>query len=100
MIYDLLNICGEQWFDNGWLSPIVADANLPVRLLSFDAQLKQQNVLLTLLVNGEEQLSHYELERNTDGLNFSFLHRQPARNIAGEHRYDFSDSKFPQNKVL
>lgn len=92
---DQLNICGEQWFDNGWLSQVVPDANLPVRLLNFTGEMKGGTAELTWRVAGESGVAHYLLERSTNGAGFAPLNRQSARNTPGTHLYGYSDAKLP-----
>lgn len=96
---DLLNICGEQWFDNGWLSQLVADGSLPVRLLSFAGEMKEGAVELNWRVTAETGVSHYLLERSTNGTNFTTLNRQMARNMPGSLVYRFTDAKLPAGPV-
>jgi PKD repeat protein len=92
---DLVNICGEQWFDNGWLSQILPDANLPVRLLSFDAVAAPARVELSWKVTAENDVAGYTLERSINGANFVPVHSQAARNQPGAQVYRFTDSKLP-----
>lgn len=92
---DLLNICGELWYDNGWLSPIVADANLPVRLLSFKANPMAQAVELLWQVEAEQDLEHYEVQRSTNGIQYTTIYTEKARNLPFRSQYRVMDGKLP-----
>jgi PKD repeat protein len=96
---DLMNICGEQWFDNGWLSQIVPDNNLPVRLLSFTGRLQQGVAELLWKVAEEQDVSHYTLQRSTNAQQFENIHHQPARNLPGTFEYRHIDAKLPAGHV-
>lgn len=97
---DLVNICGEQWFDNGWLSQIVPEGSLPVRLLDFSGFFRNASVQLQWKVTGEKDVLHYELERSTNGTTFAQLHVQPARNAQGTFTYRFVDAKLPAGEMV
>jgi hypothetical protein len=97
---DLMNVCGEQWFDNGWLSQIVPDANLPVRLLSFKAAATPARVELIWKVTAENEVDGYTIERSTNGSAFSPLYTQPARNLNGTQDYRYADVKLPSSAVV
>lgn len=97
---DLLNVCGEQWYDFGWLSQIVPDASLPVRLLNFDALLQQGSVHIAWQVSHEENLKHYVIERSVDGLRFAAIHTTAARNSLQVQQYSHTDAKLPSAGVL
>ncbi len=97
---DLTNICGEQWFDNGWLSQVVPEGSLPVKLLSFTGNLKEGGVLLKWRVAEESGISYYLLERSTNGTNFVTLNRQPAHNTAGTPVYQYTDAKLSAGSVV
>lgn len=96
---DQVNICGEQWFDNGWLSQIIPDANLPVRLLSFSGEMKGAAAVLTWRVAAESRVDWYLLERSTNGTNFATIHQQTARNTPGTLLYEYTDAKLPAGPV-
>lgn len=97
---DLINICGEQWFDNGWLSQLVPESNLPVRLLDFSANLQQNLVSVWWKVTAEHDVANYILQRSTDARNFEDIHVETARNLPGTFTYRFSDAKLSAGTYL
>ena len=57
------------WFKNfGYIAPI---STLPVKLTAFNASLVKEKVNLKWETASEINVSHFELERSTDGVNFS-----------------------------
>lgn len=92
---DLLNVCGEQWYDNGWLSPVIPGAPIPVRLLQFHASWQGQGVAVNWQVAQEVGIQQYEVERSVDGWNFASVGRVNARNLAGNQYYQWMDQVPP-----
>nr|MCU0388760.1 starch-binding protein [Chitinophagaceae bacterium] len=97
---DLMNICGEQWFDNGWLSQIVPEGSLPVSLLEFSGRMQDAVVHLQWQVAAERDVDSYIVERSTNGTTFVPLFTQPARNVDGVLNYHYSDAKLPAGEVV
>ena len=52
------------------------NANLPVELLSFNAQAQDKKVQLTWQMADEQDVNHYQIERSFDGKTFEFLKKQ------------------------
>jgi 1,4-alpha-glucan branching enzyme len=68
---------------------------LPVTLLNFSGKTNGNNNILGWEVANEQNLSHYELERSTDGQFFSF---QASITATGSRNYSFIDNDI--NKSL
>jgi hypothetical protein len=92
---DLLNVCGEQWYDNGWLSQITGNNALPVSMLSFAGQKENAGVRLHWKVSGEENLKQYWVERSQDGRSFLPIGAVTARNSRLPLQYQFMDLNLP-----
>ena len=80
----LQNITFDDFRTNGTLSL----ATLPVAIFGFDARKVNNNILLAWKVAGEENVSHYEVERSEDGRNFTRI-ATIARN--GKDTYSYTD---------
>ncbi len=98
---------GSDWtftapFSTGFSSfSIGAGTNpLPVELLSFTGKhLGEKGNQLDWITATEENVSHFEVERSIDGINFGSIGQVEARgNSATELDYDFLDAK-PANGV-
>ena len=78
---DLLNVCGETWFDNGWISNIAPGTPLPSQLLSLRGKQEKafQNKLQFTTAN-EFNMSWYEIERSTDAVTFTPVVKITAKN--------------------
>ncbi len=89
---DLLNVCGEAWYDNGWISNIAPGTPLPAHLLSFRGSQEKayQNKLHFSTVN-EFNVTWYELERSTDAATFTPVARIPAKN-GQQNEYSHTDN--------
>ncbi|OAV45702.1 T9SS type A sorting domain-containing protein [Lewinella sp. 4G2] len=67
-------------------------ASLPVNLLSFTARnRKDAAAVLDWRTEAEIDLSHYAVERSTDGRYFTTISNEPAKSIDGQLRYKFVD---------
>lgn len=64
---------------------------LPVTLVAFAAQAKG-NAIEAYWLTTHEDLKNYELERSTDGINFSYLTTVSAQNNALENSYSYLDA--------
>ncbi len=62
---------------------------LPVHLLSFTAKLSQSLILLQWHVEAEQNFSHYEIERSTNGRIFNKI---GVRKAEGKREYDYIDN--------
>jgi 1,4-alpha-glucan branching enzyme len=65
------------------------DAVLPVTLVSLSGKNSGNNNILSWAVDNEQDLSYYELQRGSDGQNFSTLSQIAA---TGKPSYSFSDN--------
>jgi hypothetical protein len=66
---------------------------LPVKLLSFDAQLIQKEVVLNWKVADEHKAVQYEIERSTDGIGFSRIATVSAS--LAQQSYHLTDGQVP-----
>lgn len=65
---------------------------LPVRLLSFSASAcNNKQACINWLVEGEQQVSHYQLEKSADGIRFESSQSVPARNTGIRDNYSTTD---------
>lgn len=70
------------------------DAALPVNWLSFKATPKSHVVSLTWQTASEQNASHFNVMRSTDGITFSFIGKvKAAGNSAGTNNYFFTDAE-------
>lgn len=58
-----------------------SDEALPVTLLSFEATPSENNVLLSWQTTGEENVSHFEVERSVDGRNWELIGSKAAASL-------------------
>ena len=71
---------------------VVAEAVLPVELVSFEASTDNQDVLLSWKAEKELNLEGYEVERSLDGETFEYIGFVAANNTYQAQEYQFSDS--------
>jgi hypothetical protein len=64
---------------------------LPLKLLSFAAQLSGTDVKVSWKVADEQDHDHYELERSIDGSSFTSIYSIQPIAGSGNQRYDFTD---------
>jgi hypothetical protein len=65
---------------------------LPVSLLLFEAQAVNQNILVRWVTASESNVSHFELHRSIDGVNFFPITQvQPQGNTQNGHAYSYTD---------
>ncbi|AXY73506.1 T9SS C-terminal target domain-containing protein [Paraflavitalea soli] len=69
---------------------------LPMKLISFTAQEKNNTIVLNWKATAESQLRRYEVERSVDGRNFTKIGEVAARNAAGAIAYSLVDQS-PNN---
>lgn len=66
---------------------------LPVTLKSFNLNQESKGInSLTWKVSQEENLSHYELQRSENGIEFSTIATIKAKNSVGDNTYSFNDN--------
>lgn len=81
--------------------PAIADATtgngftvfstLPVRFLAFDAQKKQDKILITWSTDQEKNNSHFNVERSIDGSSWSSIGVVFAKETSTVNRYEYID---------
>jgi hypothetical protein len=65
---------------------------LPLTLEAFDVNLiNNSQVAVNWKTSGELNTRYFDIERSTDGRNFSVIGSQPASNTAGTHNYNYID---------
>ncbi len=64
---------------------------LPLRLISFTASQTNDAVHLKWTTVEETNMSHYEVQRSTDGRNFAAINSTPSRNSMSNTTYSFTD---------
>ena len=78
------------WFKQFSLAP---NSTLPLNLLSFNATLNKSKVDLTWTTSGEKNVSHFEVERSTDGVNYDMKALVFAYGNTSENKtYSFADN--------
>ncbi len=87
---DLLNVCGEVWYDNGWVSSLRTSGTVPLKLISFTGFQKQFSNELEFTTSSEHQLRFFEIERSDDGVFFRTIGLIFARNTS-YNRYRYED---------
>lgn len=70
---------------------IIPPTTLPVQLLSFIGTERNKTSELQWKVEGENNLSHYTIERSRDGINYEDIGTLAARGITGTLTYNFTD---------
>lgn len=91
---DQLNICGEQWFDNGWLSQLVTNNALPIRLLGLQVKALAGGNELQWQAAEDGDALRYEVERSADGRRYSTV-----ATVAAQRRSRASYTWLDQNDV-
>jgi len=64
---------------------------LPLKFLSFTAQKNENYVQLKWTTAEEVNTDHFEIERSSDGIQFSFLNRMPTLNRFTMQEYSYKD---------
>ncbi|MEP6675909.1 MAG: T9SS type A sorting domain-containing protein, partial [Ferruginibacter sp.] len=64
---------------------------LPLQLIDFTATPVQKTILLNWMTREEKNILHYEVEKSTDGRNFSWLGTENAVNSLSLHNYRLVD---------
>ncbi|MFN4006181.1 MAG: starch-binding protein [Chitinophagaceae bacterium] len=91
---DLLDVCGEQWYDAGWLSTMAMGGSLPAELLLFTGVRKQLHHELNWLTDNESGVFQYEVQRSYNGNMYHTIGAIAARNISGKQSYQWKDAAF------
>lgn len=95
LIYDVTwgQIYGPQSSVNG--SQLGGSANgspLPVKFSNIKASEKGTGVQIDWTTYSEQNLANYQIERSSDGINFSAIGEVAPRNVAAETQYNFFDA--------
>jgi PKD repeat protein len=69
-----------------------ANVIIPVSLISFHAFKQNNDVMLKWITENESNLSHFEIQRSTDGTNFIPAGTLNALNRIGRNTYEFPDA--------
>lgn len=64
---------------------------LPLKLLSFLASPQNKDVVLNWQTTEEYNVSHFEIERSFDGINYQIIGTLTARNGSGDQHYRYID---------
>lgn len=76
---------------------------LPLKFTNFTVQNNQNNAVLTWSTTNEINTQRFEVQRSTNGSNFSSIGTLPTQNTSGNHQYQFTDAAFstlPGTKVF
>jgi len=80
-------------------SPVML--TLPVVFESFTAETTSQGTLLKWVISTEINTDHYEVERSSDGVNFTTIGILPATGTdGGAKEYSFTDNSFYNSKTF
>ncbi len=66
-------------------------ARLPLTLLSFTGNKQDRYNVLQWITGMEENVSHFEVQRSVDGVNYSTITNVPAKNIPSGSSYSYND---------
>ncbi|MFZ1530145.1 MAG: T9SS type A sorting domain-containing protein [Ferruginibacter sp.] len=80
----------ELWVANNLVT-------LPLHFISFSAQKCNNNVCLQWETAHEQNVSHFEIERSEDGINFTRINNEPAKNKS-VNNYSTIDNRLPAGK--
>ena len=73
-------------------------STLPVSLVNFSAKKNNKSIDVSWTTEIESNMSHYEIQRSSDGRNFSTIQRTQSSNSVNRINYGVSDSK-PLNAI-
>lgn len=75
----------------GPASTLITSGTLPLKLLSFMAQLAEKGVTLQWNTAEEEGVAYFEIEKSSDGNRYQSIGKQPTAGRGG-HAYRFTDN--------
>jgi Secretion system C-terminal sorting domain len=64
---------------------------LPLRLISFNAALQNKNVMLAWVTSNEVNVSHFDIERSSDGIHFTSITTVLSQSGSTDKTYRFTD---------
>ena len=73
-------------------------STLPVSLTNFTAKKNNKSIDLTWITEQESNMSHYDIQRSSDGRNFATIQSIQSRNSVSRTNYTLADAK-PLNGV-
>ncbi len=65
--------------------------NLPVRLLSFNCAYNNGHTLVNWSTDNEVAFDHFDVERSSNGMDYSPIGSQPSRGSTGKSNYTYND---------
>jgi hypothetical protein len=68
---------------------------LPLEMLRFDAEKKGKDVVLNWQTANENNTSHFDVQRSTDGKQFVKIAKVKSQNQRASNNYDFTDKNLP-----
>lgn len=68
----------------------------PVKLISFSASKVEKNVQVNWTTANEKNVSHFNIQRSNDGVNFENIGRT---NLASNHNYVYTDVNVPEKNL-
>jgi hypothetical protein len=68
---------------------------IPLEMLRFDAEKKNKDVVLNWQTTNENNTSHFEVQRSTDGKTFFTIAKVKSQNQRSINNYDFTDKNLP-----
>ena len=86
-------------FYNGNNNNNAVCAPAPLDLLAFNATREANNVRLTWQTENETGVSHFSVQRSTDGVRFEPIARTAATNLPSA-RYDYLDERVPETPLV
>ncbi len=85
---------GLTTIDSSKIFPQCTNGALPLVLKSFSVTQDDAENLVKWTTELEENIDHFEVERSTDGVNFTTIYKENARNLASASTYGYTDNTF------
>jgi hypothetical protein len=83
-----------EFYENGGENRVsfnILNSVLPVKLVSFTGTANRNTNLLNWQVQNEDNLAFYEVQKSTDGINFTIIDKVAAKGIATASNYNAAD---------
>ena len=77
-----------------------SQTTLPLKLLSFNGAYRNQRTTLSWVTENEQNVSGFQIERSTDGVNYAAIASQTAKGGAGRADYNSSDDLTNANGTM
>jgi trimeric autotransporter adhesin len=94
IITEIVGSIPPEFNDLNNIDSLRFEAALPLTLLSFNGKVQQGLGWLQWQTTDEVNVSHFEIERSTNGVSFDVVGRSVANNRLGRQQYQFTDSGF------